>query len=235
LSDVTNSKIVSNDPINAIDNVNRTGNSFQIIKDHYSRYSKPEYIAANSHIAYIVRDFRDVIVSGFFHTHRGLDEARFLLAGGSFIGKLYFDFEMNLMIDRWGGNSVARCKNSVKHFVFFKPNKIGNRSDHVNFWFGFGNVVVIKYEDLLKDPGGVIQNIVTQFDIDCSGDAVRKAVERQSFQARKKIFQKRHDIINEKFLRKGVSGDWVNFLSPKILKRVEEKHGKIMRKLGYDI
>lgn len=100
LSDVTNSEIASDNPIDTVDNMNRTNRSFQIIKDHYSRYSKPNFITENSHIVDIVRDFRDVIVSGFFHNHRGLDEARFNLGRGSFIRKLYFDFEINLMIDK---------------------------------------------------------------------------------------------------------------------------------------
>ena len=53
-------------PIDQADNKhNRTG-EFVIYKSHYPEQCKPDYITGSSKIVYVVRDFRDVLVSGFF-------------------------------------------------------------------------------------------------------------------------------------------------------------------------
>lgn len=251
-ADALDSPMVGGDnPIDQADRKQTYTGEFVIYKSHYSEQSKPDYITGSSKIVYIVRDFRDVLVSGFFHDHRRTSEDKYTIENPLNIytrsfHRYYFGRQIKRMINRWQGKEITVLKNKieksisiVKYFVFGEKRPIalsvGNWSDHVNYWTRFPNVCVIKYEDLLADTHTTIRNAFSKVGIDCSARRLVEAIERQAFNSRKKEFEEKGDPINYKFMRKGVAGDWKRFLDKKMIQRIKKEHGATMIRLGYKI
>ncbi len=100
------------------------------------------------------------------------------------------------------------------------------------------NILVIKYEDMVRDLPRCI-HILTSF---CGGDishaTVRRTLDRGSFKAMKenpttnmsevKMF--RHEISH--FFRKGIIGDWQNYFTTEQNQYVEEQYRQICLPLG---
>ncbi len=235
---------------------NRTGKYF-VLKSHYSKYDHPSYInplknngEEGSLIIYIVRDFRDVLVSGFFHFNRNLSENKltYLNTAGELnksLNRIYFNTQIKRMCRKWCGPLHIMLFHKVKRFardvlVSLRikektiPVIVGNWSDHVQYWINFyKSIALIKYEDLLVDPFKTLVKAFDKLNIDYSTLSIRKAIQRQSFSKRKYKFIVDHDGKNKAFLRKGISGDWKRFLSPKMLDYVVTKHGEVLKELEY--
>ncbi len=252
MADLLDSPLVGgNNPIDRADTKQNYEGQFIIYKLHHSGKSKPCNITKESLILYIVRDFRDVLVSGFFHFYRNISDDA-VIAENSLESKLhilyrfYFRHQILRMIRQWQGNEIdvlmrrARTLYNEFRFVVFRKKRtiqlhIGNWSEHVNYWTSFPNVNVIKYEDLLTDPYNTLQKVFCKMGINHSKRNLVEIIERQSFKSRRKEFQKKADQVNTKFLRKGVAGDWKRFLDEKMIQRIKKAHGPAMNRLGYDI
>ena len=79
-SDALDSPIVTgNDPINQAGKKQNYAGEFVIYKAHYSQRDKPNNITQCSKILYIVRDFRDVLISSYFFNYKRHDENRVTL------------------------------------------------------------------------------------------------------------------------------------------------------------
>ena len=84
LSEVTQSNILAEDPVNTADNsLDRQGN-FVIHKEHVVR---DEQVVLKEQVVYIIRDIRDVLVSGFYHNNRRLNDEKI---NSNIIARLYF-------------------------------------------------------------------------------------------------------------------------------------------------
>jgi hypothetical protein len=227
--------VTGNDPVNQADKKQEYKGEFEIYKLHCSKQSKPDYITKSSKIFYVIRDFRDILISGYFFNHKYHDEKRVMLKSGkSFLNtmsKLYFKHQMRRMTKHWTSHELTVLRNFFKK----RKNTCGNWSDHVGYWTNFPNVCVVKYEDLLKDAYSIMRQAFNRLGINYSDRCLIGAIESQSFKKRKQEFQSKKDEINIRFMRKGVSGDWQHFLDEKMIKRVKQIHGKTMNQLGYKI
>lgn len=235
-ADILDSPVVSgNDPVNQADKKQNCSGDFEIYKFHYSKHSKPDYITQSSKIIYVVRDLRDVLISGYFFNHQSHDENRIILTRKrnilNNVLRMYFDHQVHRMIKKWTSHELVVLRNFLKG----NENLVGNWSDHVNYWIKFPNVCVINYEDLLEDAYSVMKLAFRNLGIHCFDQCLRESIERQSFNKRKKEFQEKRDEVNTKFMRKGVAGDWRRFLDEKTLLRIKRRHGDTMNLLGYEI
>lgn len=103
-----------------------------IHKLHHSERSRPAYIREGSKVFYIVRDFRDVLVSGFFHFHRNAGEDKYTLKASCVASHLfhryYFFWETSRMIKKWQGTEIDMFKHKIKrllgHFIILKMKKM---------------------------------------------------------------------------------------------------------------
>ena len=82
---------------------------------------------------------------------------------------------------------------------------------------------------------GSITNAFNQINIRYDKKRMLFAIDNQDFKKRKKIYQENKDKEKFLFLRKGIEGDWIRFLTDSMLKAIKNKHGKVMREFGYDI
>jgi len=96
---------------------------------------------------------------------------------------------------------------------------------------------------LLRDTKTVIQEVLTQLRLPRpSEEEIDAAIDRQSFAKKKKALKNLSDDFdiprgkefNIKFLRKGVSGDWSNFFSPRMARKVHETMGQYLIKYGFE-
>ena len=92
--------------------------------------------------------------------------------------------------------------------------------------------VVIRYEDLLASETRQIRRLSTAFDIPFSLDAAEKAAQYCSFSEMQKREQKEDKGSqakeNERFFRKGTSGQWSEYFTAPTLHQFEQRAKKRM-------
>jgi len=220
---------------------------FEIAKVHFLPEMFFEEIdEAPKRIIYIYRDIRDVVVSAYFYfndlneTDMRITKFCSLLAGGpSFLLGYYR-----------GRKKMARyiedlCIGNLDWFNEFT----GTWSQHVISWWEMKRqradlrFVSASYEQLLSDTASVLLEIIQKLGLSKPSDAqVHTAVERQSLEALRRHFKQSPSEVktpftkefNLKFLRKGKSGDWRNFLSPQMGRIIHKYHGEMLFELGYE-
>ena len=236
LAEVTRSNIAVNDPldvINAADNSPERTGCYVVYKEHVVNDVEE---ALRGKVVYIIRDVRDVLISGFYHCNRWCNNE---LIKRNIICRWYFIHEVGKLNKMWQGNAWAetlykvRC--SIKFLIGYKYNKvrIGSWSDHVSFWAGKPGVIIVRYEDLLRDTKGEMRKLLDAFEMDVSDEILSQAISNQSFENKKALFQQSGDSRNAKFLRSGEAGGWRELLSPSMVKKIEMQHGRVMNEYGY--
>jgi hypothetical protein len=162
---------------------------------------------------YIIRDPRDVAVSGADHFGKSLDDMITMMADPLAIAMAM------------PGTIVHELQSSW--------------SNHAESWTKWNHpgIFVVRYEDLLADPFDQFGRVARHFGI--SGDAarIRKAVEFSSFKQLQKLEAQQgfveRSIHSEKFFRAGRSGGWRDKLTADQVKRIESDHAAQMKRFGY--
>lgn len=161
---------------------------------------------------YIMRDPRDMAISYASHLGLTMDKA---IEG------------MNNV-----NNATAGDAKNVHQFL-------GRWSDHVTSWTRTKKfpVLTIRYEDMLNRPEKTFASVVRRLGMPIDRDRIEKAMRFSSFNE----LQKQEDEAGfeensqhqERFFRKGGSGHYRDQLTPEQIARIEQDHGKIMRRHGY--
>lgn len=135
LSDLLDAPIVNKTQVLYADKKELYTGSWKIIKT-YSRnkYFALENVKEKDKMIYIVRDFRDVLISAFFFNNKNIDEDRVRIYSGkqNFIYRQYFRYEIKRMNKQWVENELTVFRNFLQGRMF-KRNKVGNWSEHVRF------------------------------------------------------------------------------------------------------
>ena len=120
---------------------------------------------------------------------------------------------------------------------------------HIHEWRSFVEdnpdveAAFVSYEELLEDPETALRSTIVDLGLPDPGDEkIAGAVGRQSFKAqRDRLAQLSDDAqvplgkeTNLRFLRKGVSGDWRNYLSPEMGKTIQDTLGDLLLELAYE-
>lgn len=91
---------------------------------------------------------------------------------------------------------------------------------------------LLKYEDMVNDPYETIINILTFFHYDYDSVRVKEALNKNTF----KTLSGGRAIGNENKLhhyRKGIIGDWKNYLTEEMNNNFCERHQKLLDVWGY--
>ena len=179
-------------------------------------------------VIYIVRDPRNIITSLMNHySIENYDEAlKFILDKDRFSGKF-------------------GAKKSFTRETEF-PTYISNWNNHYNSWKSFKkNYLLIKYEDLLKNPEIKFKEIANYlgklFKIQFNKDDINYAIIQSSFDNLKKneeIFgfdeAPPDEIVGKKkFFNLGPNNKWQKYLSKDIQKEIEKAFQEEMKELNY--
>jgi hypothetical protein len=239
LAEATQSNIAvncSSDTVNAVDNSTERSGRHVIYKKHVV---EDEAKVLQCKVVYIVRDVRDVLVSWFFHCNRWATSDN--AATSNRFYQWYFSHSVLKSSEKLRGSiwSEFRVKVSrlTKYLVSGKHSRrmiIGNWSDHVAYWRE-KPVVVVRYEDLLRDTEAEMIRIAAALEIDVSDDIIRECVLNQDFKKKKLEFKRAGDNKNAQFLRQGRAGSWKTLLPPSVIKKIESQHARVMNEVGYEL
>lgn len=184
-------------------------------------------------LIYIVRDPRDIVVSGIFHF------------------SFYSSWVEKVIIkDRLPSKAISLLKvvNSKSHSIKYKTKRMimmlkqgDGFIDHCNWawnehvlpYLNNKEVLVVKYEDLLLKGPSTAKTILNYIGLEKSEDKILNDLASHSFNVKKKEFKEQGNKVKVKHMRKGVVGDWKNQLSDQYVAIIINNHGEIMDTLGY--
>lgn len=170
-------------------------------------------------VIYIVRDPRDVAVSNY-HWELKLRSVR-------------EGYPIEEFVPRWMQPQ-------------FWP-RIGSWGDHVASWLstrqGKDGFLLLRYEDLKKDPHDVLARVAKFLDIQPTRERLNRAVELSSAQQMRKLEREESakwvattlTRQDKPFVRDAVSGSWKTVLPEKTVAHIEAQWGHLMRNLGYEL
>ncbi|MEJ0043406.1 MAG: sulfotransferase domain-containing protein [Rhizomicrobium sp.] len=166
---------------------------------------------------YLVRDPRDVAVSFSHHRGTAIDRTiEFMANDGAF------------MADAASGAKIQL------------PQPLGSWSGHVLSWLDQTSLspLVIRYEDMLRDPHGLLAQVASHLGIAVTDAMLDSAVAATRFetlagQERIRGFRERQSESTDVFFRTGRGGGWRDRLSSAQARAIVERHGAVMDRLGY--
>ncbi|MEM7211008.1 MAG: sulfotransferase domain-containing protein [Pseudomonadota bacterium] len=161
---------------------------------------------------YIIRDPRDMIIS--YASHLGMTVEQAIK----------------------GMNSLDNATNADAKNVH---QYLGRWSDHVTSWTRTKKfpVAVVRYEDMLQRPEKSFSTVIRRLGMPIDKARLSKAIEFSSFKKLRSQEEETGFVENsekqERFFRKGTSGQWRDELTSDEVAQIEADHGKIMRRHGY--
>jgi hypothetical protein len=164
-----------------------------------------DFAAAN--LVYVVRDVRDVALSGahYFSFRDRSAVGRLAYLARSVRRKLApraeVDYRLRRMLE-----ALAVGDASVSEWCA-RP-----WDEHVQGYLA-ADAFVVRYEDLLDDAEGQARRLLRHLGIERTSAQIRAALQRQSFAAARQRFLVAGDVARAKFLRAGRHGDWVSVLT----------------------
>ena len=183
-----------------------TNSEYQVFKSHHffsdikTASKEPIY-----KIIYIVRDPRDIVISGtyFFNFNSLLIKVLNKLSLGFIKSDLSFIKKKKKMI-----NAVLYGDYKITPWLALSWEK------HVTAYIT-NDIYFIKYEDLLDNTEKEIQKLIAYLNLNIANDQIEKSVKKQCFENRKKeVVTLKHKNLN-KLVRKGSQGYWKNNFTEK--------------------
>ena len=168
---------------------------------------------------YLVRDPRDVLISYSRHLEKSIDETLELVLEDDHKGWLN-EYKKDVIGEIRG--SWAQNYNSWKNFYLTEK-------------------IIIRYEDLIKDPFNNFSNIIRYlnklFGLEIDDEKIKKCIEITDFNKLKKLEMKTGFVENyskkELFFNQGKSKQWQDILDKKTVLKLEKKFKKEMQELKY--
>ena len=191
----------------SIEGLNRSSN-YECFKSHHQYQELLKEDQHNAKIIYVVRDPRDIVLSGtnYFYNLNPVKVNHFKNVNFSFlvglINRLFKALIGRRMMRKRMVNAVLNGDTRVHHWcrVSWK--------NHLHLYTIKPEVLKIKYEDALSNPVRESKKILDFIGEKRGVAEIEKAVELQSFNFVKKKFIKNGETHKATFLREGVSRQW---------------------------
>lgn len=180
----------------------------------------------NAAVIYVVRDPRDIIISGSYYFASSIK-----LSTSLFDRKFFRDAAKRLIRPRHYRiqrmlEALLDQDTSINYWL-----KTPWR-EHVNAYLENG-AFYVRYEDLLSEPLAECNRILEFIGINRNEAEVRDAIGKQSFAEKKKNFILKEDLRNARFLRVGRKEQWRQVMSANDITKMKETLGFELNKLGY--
>ena len=213
-------------------------NRFPVLRESmiHGHYLPKKNFKEFKKIFYMVRDGRDVMVSAYYYY-------LVLLESMDKNNKDTSYFKRNLNFE-----NIEDIKNNLPKFIKFmfthRPSRFirfsyeGNWSDFNEEWYNYykknkSKVIMVRYEDLLKDTEKELIRILNLLDVfEIKNERVEKIVEEYSF--RRQSGRKQGEENTKSFLRKGIAGDWKNKFTKESAGIFDYYAGDMLIELGYE-
>jgi hypothetical protein len=152
----------------------------------------------------VVRDGRDSAVSGWFHNLRVSPE--------------------------WTRQNFPSMEDYIKTYAEVWATQVSESSK-----FGAQQPtrdLAVRYEDLASDTPGTLEKTFRFLGVKCSQEIVERCCVDGSFE-RLSGGRSRGQEDRESFFRKGIVGDWRNYLSDEMNEMFQDKAGEWLARFGY--
>jgi hypothetical protein len=187
-------------------------NALRLLPNGGRLVASHEYFRKDYHrTIYMVRDARDVLLSEF-----------------AFLSALeYYTDDLDSF---------------VKTFLFTVVSAYGPWHKNVTSWLDSpiasnGNMMLVRYEDLRKDPVPLFAQMADFLGANVSEEKIRQAVENNSIQNMRKKEDKEpvRASIKGRFVRDGKVRGWVSKLTPEQVALIDKIAGPTLQRLGYPL
>jgi hypothetical protein len=164
---------------------------------------------------HVIRDPRDVIVSGYF-SHRNSHPIK---------GKWETGF---LQPHRKWLSEVSEAEGLLKEI------EIGYALNGMAKWnFSDPDILELRFESLVSEPQKWFSDIFRHLDLSVKPKTLEKVVEKNSFQKLAKGRKRGEEDVKSHY-RKGIHGDWKNYFNEEHKAFFKEKWGQLVLDLGYE-
>lgn len=172
---------------------------------------------------YIYRDGRDSYTSYFFVMQK-LTKAD----PGSFYARYY---------KKLLGDGIFDEDKFQENFYLFLKDSLEKKitwSKHIDIWLNAATsnreIVVLSFENLLKDTFGSLSQGMMQLDGKVNEEILKETIERNSFAHQKKRPESQHKTP----LRKGQKNSWRELFTPESAQLFDKYCGDMLIRLGYE-
>ena len=198
----------------------------EVFKGHHS-YGAMRRDFSLADVVYIVRDVRDVAISGSHY---------FSFRPPSWFGKVTMGTRRLMSAARRDSLEAIRTCDMILTLADgneeVSPWCVRPWDEHIYAYLDAG-ACVIRYEDLLAAPERECRRLLLHFGVERSAAQIQQAIATQSFRAAKQRFIAQGDESRANFLREGRSGSWSTDLSAAQQQFCRERFGTLLSQLGY--
>lgn len=171
----------------------------------------------NEKIVFLVRDPRDICISGAYHWRQKPTE----------------------FLDRMINGDVAKCGRWDKYIKEWLDFHIDYGDNH------YPSTMLLTYENLLSGPYASCKFTIEKFRLSFKEARAREAIKRQSFKRRQSLIhlenfdrtpegsKRVEQELRRNNMRKGIVGDYKNYFTQEMNDRIWLEFGWIMERLGY--
>ena len=130
----------------------------------------------------------------------------------------------------------------VKTFLFTRVSAYGPWHKNVTSWLDSpiaknGNMMIVRYEDLRKDPVPLFGQMADFLGAKVSEGKIKEAVANNSIQ-KMRVKEDKEPVrasIGGRFVRDGAVRGWVSKLSPEQVRLIDQYAGDTLVRLGYPL
>ncbi len=174
---------------------------------------------------HVVRDGRDVMVSAYYY---------FLMPSDHTPSALTASWRQRMPFDDYH-DIKANLGQFIK--IFNQYYKVGNKAyswqDHTKINLLCENSIMIKYEELLKDPHQSLLRVLDHLGHVHLREQIDTVVKKYEFKNVSNRNRGEEDI--SAFQRKGIAGDWVNHFTTESLSVFYSYGTKELSQIGYSL
>jgi len=209
-------------------NCYQSHHSFQILKKNTKDIFR---------IIYVLRDPRDIILSGANHFIFGQRYLQLIL-GVLPKGKLIY-YKLNVFLNSTCYTKSYKIRRMIRAILDGDETvslwcKNAWKQHYPPFWAD-KEVLFIQYEHLLADTFLEVRKILTFLELERSEGAIKTAIEKQAFQNKKKQFIQQNQLQKADFLRVGNVNYWKRELSVQQQTLLAQELEKELKFFGYDL
>jgi len=187
-------------------------NALRLLPNGGRLVASHEYYRKDYHRSiYMVRDARDVLLSEF-----------------AFLSALeYYTDDLDSFVNTFLFTVVSAYGPWHKNVTSWLDSPIANN----------GNMMLVRYEDLRKDPVPLFAQMADFLGANVSEEKIRQAVENNSIQNMRKKEDKEpvRASIKGRFVRDGKVRGWVSKLTPEQVALIDKIAGPTLQRLGYPL
>lgn len=214
----------------------------------YKSHASPEQLAAD-HLAahaktiFVVRDPRDVAISGtgYFLIFRGkfIFRGKLLKSLTKLVGKRNLqNLQQRKVIEPLLTSDPYRLDQMIRAVLrgarYISGPLALPWAEHTRPLISNDHFFV-RYEDLLSQPEVECARILHYLGLQRSAESIRGAIKNQSFETKRTQFSEAGDQEKAEFLRLGRSEQWAERLSPSQIRLFAESIPEELTKLGYPL